>query len=83
MKKILCIFMCLIILGGCNVEKIKDVKKEPLEISGFNTIIKSNFNKLLFISGALPYKLDINTDFYEFELCVNLDGYQNGVSIDI
>lgn len=40
-------------------------------------LIKSNFNKLLFISGALPYKLDINTDFYEFELCVNLDGYQN------
>ena len=40
-------------------------------------LIKSNFNKLLFISGPLPYKLDINTDFYEFELCVNLDGYQN------
>ena len=58
MKKILCIFMCLIILGGCNVEKIKDVKKEPLEISGFNTIIKSNFNNVQISANAeyVPYQ---------------------------
>lgn len=58
MKKILCVFMCLIILGGCNVEKIKDVKKEPLEISGFNTIIKSNFNNVQISANAeyVPYQ---------------------------
>ena len=33
-------------LGGCSLEKIKEVKKEPLEISGFNTIIKSNFDNV-------------------------------------
>ena len=58
MKKILCVFMSLIILGGCNVEKIKDVKKEPLEISGFNTIIKSNFNNVQISANAeyVPYQ---------------------------
>ncbi len=58
MKKILCVFMCLIILGGCNVEKIKDVKKEPLEISGFNTIIKSTVNNVQISANAeyVPYQ---------------------------
>lgn len=58
MKKILCVFMCLIILGGCNVEKIKDVKKEPLEISGFNTVIKSNVNDVQISANAeyIPYQ---------------------------
>ena len=58
MKKILSVFMCLIILGGCNVEKIKDVKKEPLEISGFNTIIKSTVNNVQISANAeyVPYQ---------------------------
>lgn len=58
MRKILCVFFCLIMLGGCNVEKIKEVKKEPLEISGFNTIIKSNFNDVQISANAeyVPYK---------------------------
>lgn len=58
MKKILCIFICLIMLGGCSFEKIKEVKKEPLEISGFNTIIKSNFNNVQISANVeyVPYK---------------------------
>ena len=58
MKKILCIFICLILLGGCSAEKIKDVKKEPLEISGFNTIIKSTVNNVQISANAdyVPYK---------------------------
>ncbi len=53
MKKILCIFLCLIMLGGCSTLKIKDVKKEPLEISGFNTIIKSNVNNVQISANAV------------------------------
>lgn len=52
MRKILCIFICLILLGGCSFEKIKDVKKEPLEISGFNTVIKSNVNNVQISANA-------------------------------
>ena len=54
MKKILCIFLCLVMLGGCSGEKIKEVKKEPLEISGFNTVIKSNVNDVQ-ISANVEY----------------------------
>ncbi len=58
MKKILCIFICLIMLGGCSTLKIKEVKKEPLEISGFNTIIKSNVNNVQISANAeyIPYQ---------------------------
>lgn len=61
MKKILCIFLCLIMLGGCSIEKIKEVKKEPLEISGFNTVIKSTVNNVQISANVeyIPYqKLD-------------------------
>ena len=58
MKKILCVFMCLIMLGGCSTLKIKEVKKEPLEISGFNTVIKSNVNDVQISANAeyIPYQ---------------------------
>lgn len=58
MKKILCVFLCLIMLGGCSVEKIKEVKKEPLEVSGFNTVIKSNVNNVQISANAeyVPYQ---------------------------
>lgn len=52
MRKILCVFISLLILGGCNVEKIKDVQKEPLEISGFNTIVKSTVNDVQISANA-------------------------------
>ena len=41
-----------------NVEKIKEVKKEPLEISGFNTVIKSNVNNVQISANAeyVPYQ---------------------------
>ena len=58
MKKILCVFMCLIMLGGCSTLKIKEVKKEPLEISGFNTVIKSNVNDVQISANAeyIPFQ---------------------------
>lgn len=58
MRKILCVFISLLILGGCNVEKIKDVQKEPLEISGFNTIVKSTVNDVQISANAeyIPFK---------------------------
>ena len=58
MKKILCVFMFLIMLGGCSTLKIKEVKKEPLEISGFNTGIKSNLNDVQISANAeyVPYQ---------------------------
>ena len=58
MKKILCIFLCLFMMGGCDVEKIKDVKKEPLEISGFNTVVKSYMNDVQISANVeyIPYK---------------------------
>lgn len=54
MKKILCVFISLLMLSGCGIEKIKDVKKEPLEISGFNTVIKSSVNNVQ-ISANVEY----------------------------
>lgn len=52
MKKILCIFLCIVMLGGCSTPKIKEVKKEPLEISGFNTVIKSYVNNVQISANA-------------------------------
>ena len=45
-------------LGGCSTLKIKEVKKEPLEISGFNTVIKSNVNDVQISANAeyIPYQ---------------------------
>lgn len=45
-------------LSGCSAEKIKDVKKEPLEISGFNTVVKSTVNDVQISAQAeyIPYK---------------------------
>lgn len=43
MKKILCIFACLLLLTSCNV---KEVENEPLEISGFNTVVKAVVNDI-------------------------------------
>ncbi len=58
MKKILCIFICLVMLGGCSIEKIKEVKKEPLEIGGFNTVIKSVVNNV---------QISANVEYIPFE----------------
>lgn len=57
MRKILCIFVCLMLLGGC--EAIKEVEKEPLEISGFNTIVKSSVNNIEISAKVMyiPYKI--------------------------
>lgn len=46
MKKILCIFMCILLLGGCGREKAKEVQKEPLEFGGFECIVRSRVNDI-------------------------------------
>ncbi len=58
MKKILCVFISLIMLGGCSFEKMKEVKKEPLEISGFNTVVKSIVNDV---------QISANVEYIPFE----------------
>ena len=68
MKKILCVFLCMLMFGGCSIEKIKEVKKEPLEISGFNTVIKSNLNNVQISANVeyVPYQ-HLNFTFLEPE----------------
>lgn len=56
MKKVLCILLCILLLGGCGTFKIKDVEKEPLNISGFNTLVKTEINNIE-ISGNAKYVL--------------------------
>lgn len=44
MKKFLCALFCLLLLCGCGMNKTKDVEKEPLNISGFNTCVYTTLN---------------------------------------
>ncbi|MGN0570013.1 MAG: hypothetical protein ACI4N4_05860 [Candidatus Fimenecus sp.] len=44
MKKFLCALFCLLLLCGCGINKTKDVEKEPLNISGFNTDVHTTLN---------------------------------------
>ncbi len=46
MKKVLCILFCILLLGGCGTLKTKDLEKEPLNISGFNTVVKTKINNI-------------------------------------
>lgn len=46
MKKVLCILLCILLLGGCGILKTKDLEKEPLNISGFNTVVKTKINDI-------------------------------------
>lgn len=46
MKKVLCILFCILLLGGCGMLKTKDLEKEPLNISGFNTVVKTRINDI-------------------------------------
>lgn len=53
MKKVLCILFCILLLGGCGTLKTKDLKKEPLNISGFNTVVKTKINNIEICGSAL------------------------------
>lgn len=44
MKKVLCLIFCLLFLGGCGKDKITDVEKEPLIISGFSAVASTSLN---------------------------------------
>lgn len=46
MKRVLCILLCILLLGGCRTLKTKDLEKEPLNISGFNTVVKTKINNI-------------------------------------
>ncbi|MBR2454744.1 MAG: hypothetical protein IKB36_01680 [Clostridia bacterium] len=46
MKRVLCILFCILLLGGCRTLKTKDLEKEPLNISGFNTVVKTKINNI-------------------------------------
>ena len=54
MKKVLCILLCILLLGGCGTLKTKDLEKEPLNISGFNTVVKTRINDIE-ICGNVSY----------------------------
>lgn len=57
MKKFLCIFMCLIMLNGCVKENKKDVKKEPLSVSGFSAVVNTKVNDVE-ISANIEYSMN-------------------------
>lgn len=44
MKKVLCLIFCLLFLSGCGKDKITDVEKEPLIISGFSAVVYTTVN---------------------------------------
>lgn len=52
MKKVLCILFCILLLGGCGTLKTKDLEKEPLNISGFNTVVKTKINNIEICANA-------------------------------
>ncbi len=60
MKKLLCICLCFMFLAGC--AKKNDVKKEPLNFSGFNAVITVEFNGIK-ISTDVSYN---SANGYEF-----------------
>ena len=57
MKKFLCILFCVLFLNGCGKIKTKDVEKEPLNISGFNTVVKTQINNIE-ICGSAQYVMN-------------------------
>ncbi len=56
MKKVLCIIICLLLLGGCGKDKITDVEKEPLVISGFSAAVCTKLNDVE-ISADVKYAI--------------------------
>ena len=72
MKKILCILFCILLLNGCGMTKIKDVEKEPLNISGFNTVVKSKINNIE-ICGNAQYVMNDGI-YFEFSSPKTING---------
>ncbi len=57
MKKILCLVLCLFVLGGCT-DKSKENKNEPLEISGFRSLVTTNLNGIEISAQAEVLSID-------------------------
>lgn len=51
MKKILCLCLCLLLCTGCSIKK--DVKTEPLTLSGFATVITTDMNGITLTANAV------------------------------
>lgn len=52
MKKILCSFLCVLLLCSCTNLKSKDVEKEPLSISGFTCVMRTTLNDIQITANA-------------------------------
>ena len=61
MKKILCLCLCLLLCTGCSIKK--DVKTEPLTLSGFAAVITTDINGITLTANAVydVVELGINT----------------------
>lgn len=44
MKKILCAFICILLLGGCSDGKAKENQNEPLDFGGFECVVRAETN---------------------------------------
>lgn len=64
MKKLLCVFICILFLGGCSGEKTREVKKEPLNITGFKSTVTTVMNDIS-VSAEVTY-VPYNSLEFEF-----------------
>lgn len=62
MKKILCVFICLLLLGGCGGKNSKEVKTEQLDFGGFRATVKTVVNDIT-VSADTVYKPYESLDF--------------------
>lgn len=72
MKKILCVIICLLCMGGCQKIYTKDVEKKPLNISGFNAFISTTVNDIE-IGGKASFD-GVDTITFTFDLPENVKG---------
>ncbi len=58
MKKILCIFVCILLLGGCGKGNSKEVENEPADFGGFSCTVRTAVNEIEICADAkyIPYE---------------------------
>lgn len=44
MKKLLCVFLCVLLLGGCGKKNPKEAENESLDFGGFESIVRTTVN---------------------------------------
>ena len=72
MKKVLCVLVCMLLLSGCGMTKTKEVEKEPLIFSGFNTVVKTKINNIE-ICGNARYAMN-DAIYFEFSAPETING---------